>query len=249
VTGTSEGPQAANPASAMLERVATIARALAEARTLDDVLQRIVDLGVRHLDRCDGVSLMLVQRRGRVSTPVYSSDIARDTDTAQYETGQGPCLTAMDTRRTVVIDDMADEARWPGFSERALALGVRSMCSFRLFLEADTMGALNFYASTADAFLPHDVLLGEVFASHAAVALRSAITAAGLESALASRDRIGQAKGVIMSRERITGEAAFDRLRALSERQNRPLSEVADDVVRTGEAPRPEPTRRERHVT
>jgi GAF domain-containing protein len=231
---------------AVLERVATIARALADAGGLDAVLQRIVDLGVRHLERCDGASLMFVQRGGAIATPSFSSAIAQATDRVQYETGEGPCLTSMDTHRTVVIDDLATETRWPRFAARALELGVRSMCSFRLFLEEDTMGALNFYANAARAFGRRDVLLGEVFASHAAVALRSAITETGLETALRSRDVIGQAKGVIMSREHVTASDAFDRLRASSGRQNRPVRELAEEVVRTGEVPALEPTRRER---
>lgn len=230
----------------VLERVAEIARSLAEAPDLDALLQRAVDLGVQHLARCDGVSLMLVQRGGRVTTPAFSTEVSRATDQAQYETDEGPCLTSMQTLRTVVIDDLVEEDRWPRFRERALALGVRSMASFRLFLGEDTMGALNFHASSPQAFGRHDLLLGEVFASHAAVALRAAITEAGLESALASRDRIGQAKGVIMSREGVTPQVAFDRLRELSARQNRPLRDVADEVARTGEVPELEPTRRQR---
>ncbi|WP_052667722.1 GAF and ANTAR domain-containing protein [Nitriliruptor alkaliphilus] len=232
-----------------LERVAEIARSLAGAAGLDEVLQRVADLGAQHLERCDGVSVMLVQRGGRLATPAYSTTVARDSDRAQYDTGEGPCLTSMDTQRTIVIDDLEQEDRWPRFREQALALGIRSMASFRLFLEGDTMGALNFHASTAHAFGHHDLLLGEVFASHAAVALRAAITEAGLEAALESRDRIGQAKGVIMNREGASPQQAFDRLRALSERQNRPLRDVADQIARTGEIPVLEPTRKQRRGT
>lgn len=232
-------------ADAVLERVAAIARELAEAHGLDEVLQRIVDLGAQHLERCDGVSVMVIQRGGRVSTPAFSSPTARDTDRAQYQTAEGPCLSSMDEHRTIVVDDLHDDGRWPAFADEAVALGVRSMCSIRLFLERDTMGALNFYASSPHAFDQRDVLLGEVFASHAAVALRSAITETGLEAALRNRDVIGQAKGVIMNRETVTADEAFARLRTLSQRQNRPVRDIAEDVVRTGEVPVPEPSRRE----
>ena len=228
-----------------LERVAEIARGLAEAPDLDALLQRAVDLGEQHLERCDGVSLMLVKRRDRVSTPAYSTTTARDVDQAQYDAGEGPYLTAMAEHRTIVIDDLQEERRWPAFAARALELGVRSLCSVRLFLEGDTMGALNFHASEPRAFGRHDLLLAEVFASHTAVALRAAITETGLETALRSRDVIGQAKGVIMTREAATPEQAFDRLRALSQRQNRPLREIAEQVARTGRVPALEPSRRE----
>ncbi len=236
---TSDDRSVPDEGEATLEAVARIARSLAEAESLDEVLQRTVDLGSHHLERCDGVSLMLIQRHGRLSTPAFSSDVARRTDLVQYESGEGPCLTSMHDHRTVVIADLRDDARWPRFAERALALGVRSMCSFRLFLEQDTMGALNFYASVPDAFGRREVLLGEVFASHAAVALGAAITETGLEAALVSRDVIGQAKGVIMSERRVPAQEAFDHLRAVSVQRNRPLRDIAEELVRTGEVPDP----------
>lgn len=231
---------------AVLERVAGIARELAAAHGLDEVLHRIVDLGAQHLERCDGVSVMLVQRRGRISTPASTTETARASDHAQYEAGEGPCLSSMDEHRSILVDDLHVDDRWPRFAERAAGLGIRSMCGIRLFLDGDTMGALNFYAAEPHAFERRDVLLGEVFASHAAVALRAMITESGLETALRNRDVIGQAKGVIMNRDTVTAEEAFARLRVLSQHQNRPLREVAEDVVRTGEIAAPAPTRRGR---
>lgn len=218
--------------------VATIARRLAEADGLDALLQRIVDLGEAYLDGCDGVSLMLV-RRGGISSPAYSSRVAYESDLAQYETDEGPCLEAMRQHETIVIDDLRQEPRWPSYRERALELGVRSMASFRLFLLEDTMGALDFYSRSPGTFGDQARLIGRVFASHAAVAMKAAITETSLEAALATRDLMGQAKGVLMAREAITGEAAFERLRAISQGTNRPVREVADEVVRTGQAPEP----------
>lgn len=55
-----------------------------------------------------------------------------------------------------------------------------------------------------------------------------------LEEALKSRDVIGQAKGIIMERERATADQAFDMLRKVSQARNVKLREVADLVVLTG---------------
>lgn len=221
----------------LLEHVADIARQLSREEELDGLLQRVVDLGHEEIENCDGVSMMLVLEGGRVSTPAFSSTVARDSDLAQYTTQQGPCLEAMQSRATVIINDLAEEARWPQYRERALALGVRSMLGVRLFQAQDTMGALDFHSATPHAFGRRAQLYAQVFGAHAAIAIKAAITEAGLSRAVASRDAIGQAKGILMERHGLTPSAAFARLRQLSQEHNRPIRELAEVLVRTGELP------------
>lgn len=221
-----------------LEQVAEIARQLAETETVDELLHRVVEMGESYLDGCDGVSLMVVGPRGKVSTPAFSSTVARDGDYAQYESGEGPCLRAIREEATVIIDDLETDERWPAYRERALKLGVRSMISFRLFVaEENTLGALDFYSLHAHAFDRHSQVLGQVFASYASVVLKAAVTEAGLEQALQSRDLIGQAKGVVMAKEQLTADEAFARLARISQAQNRKLRDVAETIATTGEVP------------
>ena len=56
-----------------------------------------------------------------------------------------------------------------------------------------------------------------------------------LSRALASRDVIATAKGLIMARGPMTAEAAFDVLRQTSQRLNRPVREIAAELVRRHE--------------
>lgn len=221
-----------------LQRVAEIARRLAEAADLDDLLQRIVTLGEEHLDRCDGVSLMLIRKGGEISTPTYTSRVAYDSDQAQFLADEGPCLESIREHHSVHIRDLRTEERWPAYRERVLALGIRSMLGVRLFVLGDTMGALNFYSSEPNAFDEYSLVLAQVFASHAAVALKAAIAEAGAEAAIRSRDVIGQAKGIIMAQERCTADDAFIRLRELSQALHRPLRELADEIAATGDIPK-----------
>jgi GAF domain-containing protein len=220
-----------------LAHLAELSRSLAEADDLDGLLQRVVDLGVDEIDRCDGVSLMLIGAGGRISTPAYSWITARDSDLAQFATDEGPCLGAIREHETLLIDDLRAEMRWPDYRQRALALGVRSMLSVRLFVTGDTIGALNFYSREPHAFGRREQLYGQVFASHAAIALKAAITETGLHRALNTRDLIGQAKGILMERSGLTARDAFEQLRQLSQERNCPLRDLAAELVRTGELP------------
>jgi AmiR/NasT family two-component response regulator len=57
---------------------------------------------------------------------------------------------------------------------------------------------------------------------------------ANLEIALASSRRIGMAIGILMARFTIGDDAAFEMLRTASQRQNRKLRDIAEDVVLAG---------------
>ena len=75
------------------------------------------------------------------------------------------------------------------------------------------------------------------FASHAGVALKGAISEAGMEKTIESRDVIGQAKGILMERCDLSAADAFDMLGALSREYNIPVRDLAEQIVTTGEIP------------
>lgn len=220
-----------------LQRAASLSRQLAAQRDVDEVLQAIVDLSVGYLQHCDGASLMFVDAAGKVITPASTDLAAFESDQAQYRNDEGPCLSAMRTHDAVVIEDLAEEERWPDWREEVASLGWQSMTGLRLFVGDDTMGALNLYAREPGAFPPPSALLAEVFASIAAVAMKGAISEAGLRRALESRDVIGQAKGILMEREGLTGEQAFERLRRVANEHGRKIRGLAQDISETGDVP------------
>ena len=54
---------------------------------------------------------------------------------------------------------------------------------------------------------------------------------------MATRDVIGQAKGVLMERHRVTADEAFAMLKQESQRVNRKLVDVAEMVATSGALP------------
>lgn len=221
----------------LLEQITAIAHSLSEAETVDGLLQLIVDLGEEYLDGCDGASLMLIGKDRTISTPAYSSRVAQQSDLAQYEADEGPCLDALRDHAVYMIDDLQTEERWPKYRAVALELGVRSMLSYRLYAKGRTFGALDFYSKRPNVYSPFSKVIGQVFASHAGVALKGAFSEAGMEKTIASRDIIGQAKGILMERRDMSAEDAFDTLRTLSRNNNIPVRELAEQIVTSREIP------------
>jgi len=217
--------------SDLSETFAEVARSLRAVGGVQATLERIVTLAVQTIDGCDHAGVSFVQG-GTVVTPAASDDVPRLVDTVQYETGEGPCLDAIREHEVFETEDLPAETRWPHFSARAAEeSGVVSMVSFRLFVEEDTLGALNLYSKRRAAFDEDDRIVGSVFAAHAAVALSAAIKQQQLEEALQSRDVIGQAKGILMAREEVTADQAFDMLRRGSQRLNVKLRTLAQQIA------------------
>ena len=227
----------AGAAQALAAQFAGVARALAAEQTVDKTLARLVELAIGIIPGCHHAGVTVV-RRGRPETPAATDEVPAAVDALQYETGQGPCLSAIRERAVYRTGDLATDDRWPAFAGAAAArTGVHSMLAYRLFTEGDTLGALNLYSRERDAFDDATVPIGTILAAHAALAFdraRDREQISGLEQALSSNRTIAMAIGMLMATHRIKEREAFDLLRVASQRSNRRLRDIAEDVVRTG---------------
>jgi hypothetical protein len=221
-------------------RLASALRDLASRQsTVDETLQAAVDLCRQLIRGCDVADIMFLQRH-LVTTPVSTEPQAILLGRAQQESGEGPCLTAALEEEVVVAQDLRTDRRWPVFGPRALEHGVVSALSYQLFLnrnDGDRFGALNIYGTSPNAFDEEAIELGEVFAAHCSAMLAAAIEQEGAQSALLSRDVIGQAKGILMERRRISADEAFELLKAFSQDKNIPVRHLAEQVATTGDLP------------
>ncbi|MBV9253513.1 MAG: ANTAR domain-containing protein [Actinobacteria bacterium] len=220
---------------------ADTAGSLYVSENLDEALGRLTAAAVHLIDGCDMASVSLVKGR-ELGTAGATDVVAQLGDQIQYQCGEGPCLEAATAQRLVYTPDLERDDRWPNFSRRVCTeLEVRSMLACRLQVARETgpiiLGALNLYALTADAFSDEDALVTVLLASHGAVVLDASARQASLRAAMESRDVIGQAKGILMERYRISDATAFDRLRTASQNMNRRLRDIAEALAETGEDP------------
>lgn len=203
---------------------------------LERTLQSVVDLSVATLPGCDSAGIT-IRSQGKDRTAAASDEYTLEIDDIQYDTGEGPCVSALEIGERISIDAIAEETRWDEFRRRAAAKGLRSSLSWPLRVNG-SVGALNLYATRERAFDHTAVAISEVFAKQASIALENAqiylgarVLAEQLNEALESRDLIGQAKGILMEREGVGDEKAFDMLRAISQNTNVKLREIARRVV------------------
>jgi len=231
--------------SELESNLAEVAVALFAPGTLEATLQHIVTLAVATVEGCDAAGVFLAEN-GQVTTAASSDPVVVVLDRLQLDSDEGPCLDAVAEEGTVYADDLATTQRWSQFAPAAVGAGIRSVLAFRL--SARRASALNLYARLPAAFGATDRAKGLIFATLAGIALDTAEQRAdgeerydNLHHALRTRELIGQAQGILMERERITGEQAFDVLRRASQHLNIKLRDVAQNLVDTGESPQTGP--------
>jgi hypothetical protein len=223
---------------------ADIAEQLYDADSFDDVLSRIAEAAVLTIAGCRMASVTLQERSG-YRTAASTAPAATAADQAQYQSHEGPCLDAVDAAM-VYAQSFPDE-RWPTLASRPTESGVESALSYRLAAASSATansggGSLNSYGVIPHAFNDTAQEIGLILAAHASVAARavderSTLQSLGrdLQQALVSRDVIGQAKGILMERLKVSPEDAFDLLRRSSQHLNLKLRDVARGLAETGE--------------
>jgi GAF domain-containing protein len=209
---------------------------LLEEISLDAVLELITTLCRDTLAGAAGVGTSLLAN-GSVVTRGASDGFVEVIDAFQYET-DGPCLQAIREGHPIVVSSMDDESRWPDYTPKAREAGVRSSLSYPLTVRGRTIGALNIYAREPEAFGADDRHEAERFAAQASIVLANAQAyatqerlAVNLQEALKTREIIGEAKGILMERERCSSEEAFDMLRRASQHTNVKLRTIAQQIV------------------
>ena len=137
----------------------------------------------------------------------------------------------------------------------ARELGVASSLSCGLFVyqpaQWSPLGTFNLYSATPEGVQRRGQEFGSILAAYPAVGVATAHRRdevdrreAALHRGLNTRDVIGQAKGILMERQHLSAGDAFDLLRRASQRLNRKLADVAQQLAETGNY-RPSPM----HVT
>ena len=230
-----DADEVSGPTQRLGDVMSRVARQLQEEHgDVEGTLQAITAAAVRTVPHADECGISYVIGRRKIEPRAWTSDLPRTVDSLQERLKQGPCLDAIWDQQIVRVDDVGADDRWPDFGTQAAELGVGSMMCFQLFAAGDQLGALNMYSRTPAAFDDESQDIGLVFASHAAVALAGAEHEANLRTGMGNRDVIGQAKGILMERHRLTAEQAFGVLARVSQERNRKLVDIARELADTG---------------
>lgn len=198
----------------------------------DTVLAELVEHAAIEIPGAQYAGVTVTRNARHIDTPAATHNWPILLDEIQQRHREGPCLTAAWEEKTVHVADLTTDSRFPLYRRDALEqTPICSIMAFQLFIADETMGALNVYAEQPHVFDQASKDIGRIFAAHSSVAWNSARRDEQFKRALASRDTIGQAKGMIMERYGVDAVQAFEVLRKLSQDSNVPLVQVASELV------------------
>jgi hypothetical protein len=187
-----------------------------------------------------GVGLALMTDEGPAGTVAATDATALELEDLQFTLGEGPCVDASNTGRPVLQPNLSRTAplRWPAFAAGAEAAGLAAVFAFPLRVGAIRLGVLDLYRTTAGVLSPEQLADALCFADAATTLLLHAQAQDSqwrlpLESipVLDDRAEVHQATGVVSVHAAVTLHEALLLLRARAYAEQRPIGELANDVL------------------
>lgn len=211
---------------------------LLSEQTVTTVLELITSLAQDTLPGSVGAGVTLIAPDTTPTTSAATDPIVEHLDALQYDLGQGPCLSAARDQAVVRIDDLTTERRWPQWSARAAAEGMRSTLSAPLGSAGSSLGAIKVYSTNPHTYTATSEDVLRRFAEQAAILLSNIHTLTEaehlsdrLKETLRSRDTIATAKGIVMLREHLDTDAALRWMLEQSGRRRVPVHRLAADII------------------
>jgi GAF domain-containing protein len=194
----------------------------------------------------DAAGLLLADSRGTLRLVAASTEQARVAELFQIQNAEGPCLDCYRTGQVVITSDIGAQqaaARWPRFAAAAQQMGIAGVHAIPMRLRDQVIGTLNLFRAAPDGLDPAVARAARALVDIATIGIlqeravrQQEVVAGQLQVALNSRVTIEQAKGILAERLQMTPDQAFVLLRGYSRNHNRPLTQLAADVV-AGTAP------------
>ena len=226
---------------ALADTFVLLADTLVDDYDVVDLLDHLVNACVHVLD-VTAAGLLLDDQTGNLALVASSSQESRLLELFVLQSNEGPCLDCVRTGAAVISDNLEDDLdRWPLFVPAARLAGFHSVAAVPMRLRDQTIGGLGLFLDAPRPIPATNRRLAQALADVATIGIlqqrslhRSHVLSEQLQSALASRIAIEQAKGVLAERDDLTMEAAFDALRRHARDHNLKLTDVATAVVTEG---------------
>jgi hypothetical protein len=200
-------------------------------------LKRLCVGCVRHLS-ASGAGVSVVTDAGVRDIVFATNQVSAQIEDLQVSLGEGPCIDAWSSGRPVIEPDLSRTSlgRWPVFGPAARAAGAAAVFALPLQVGQARVGALDVYRDTpgglSDADIEDALKLGDAV-TQVLLEIRAAADPGrdGPDGGLPVSVEVYQAAGMITVQLDVGIPEALARLRAHAYAEERPLREVARDVV------------------
>ncbi len=203
-----------------------------------DLPQRLVTMCADQVP-VTGAGIIVMTDAGPGAMLASTDGPARTMEELQFTLGEGPCVDASTSGRPVLQPELARTApaRWPGFADGALAAGVRAVFALPLQVGGIRVGVLDLYRDVEGNLDDGELAEALAFADAATSVLlhlqakTSPDGATRLVAMVEHRAEVHQATGMVSVQAATGLTEALVLLRAHAYAAERPIADVARDVV------------------
>jgi GAF domain-containing protein len=226
-----------NDSEEVAEAFARLATELHGRTGVEQTVEGVLQFALHAVD-CTHAGVVLARHGCLSGTAAVTDPVVEQVDQLQLEHGEGPAVTAVTGGADCVyVADTRVDQRWPAWSPKAAALGLRSVLALRLHASGITLGVLELFHTEPAGFDTDDDAVAHILARHASIAVAVAREQASLRRAVDARKLVGQAQGILMERFSVDADRAFAILRRYSQDNNFKLRDVAQRLIDTRELP------------
>ncbi len=216
-----------------LETLTKISKAITSDLYLEDILKLIVSLtaGVMKAKIC---ALWLLDESSQTlkirATQALSQEYLKE---RTLKVGEGIVGLVSKGKKAITIEDVSKDKR---YKEKKLAKkeNLVSMLSVPMWVKDRIIGVINVYTTKRYEFTESDIDLLSAVANQAAVAIENTelmVKTKIIQEELETRKKVEKAKGILMRRQNLSENAAYELIRKTSMNKRLSMKEIAEAII------------------
>ncbi|MBU4377386.1 MAG: GAF and ANTAR domain-containing protein [Candidatus Omnitrophica bacterium] len=222
-----------NSGAKVIQALAKISEAITSDLYLEDILKLIVAVTAEVMGS-NICSILLLDKSGRELSVKATQSVSEEYNKkANIKLGEGVAGKVAREGKPITVLDVRKDKRYKS-REIAVHENLCSLLSVPLFSKKKVIGVLNCYTPKPHRFSHNEINVLKSIANQAAIVIenfRLIVESNVIREELESRKIVERAKGILMKKEALSEEEAYQRIRRYSMDKRRSMREIAEAIM------------------
>lgn len=220
-------------ANQVIGALTKISEAIASDQYLEDILRLIVNVTAEAMGSKICSLMLLNEKTKELEVKATQSVSENYNKKPNIKLGDGIAGKVAQNGKPVTVDDVRKDQRYIN-TDIAKKENLCSLLCAPLIVKGKIIGVLNNYTSVPHKFSQNEIDILRSIANQAAIVIenfRLVVESKVIKEELEARKAIERAKGILMKRENLSEEEAYNRIRKYSMDNRRSMREVSEAII------------------
>lgn len=228
-------PPQSNDTKQIVSALATISEAIISDLYLEDILKLIVNVTAEAMGSKICSLMLLDKAKKELSVKATQSISEAYNKKPNIKLGEGIAGKVAQDGKPITVPDVRED---PRYVNRDIAKKEKlcSLLCVPLTFKGEIVGVLNSYTASPHSFSKNEIDVLKSIANQAAIVIenfRIVVESKVIKEELESRKSIERAKGILMKKEGLTEEEAYNRIRKYSMDNRKSMRDVSEAIILT----------------